>query len=221
MLNKRILREIELFRLTLRKIGPLYFVPIFFLYFLIPLLGVGYFLYHGDGDKAKALIFFDFQKIIPFMGCWWILFGLSDYVDERTRELLQLYKKNSIGLFWLIHGWYLLHVVALFLICNIFFENYWTDFPVIVIQTFTFSSVAYFLLFFTRTLMVPFLVVLIYEIFAFLSNFGFLQWMNIFCLTRISDFHEILIPYGFVFVGAIIVNILGEVFYRKNSQMVS
>ena len=74
MRHQRILRELALFRLTLRKLGPLYFVPHLFLYGLIPLLGAGYLAYHGDGENARGLIFYDFQKFLPFFGCWWVAF---------------------------------------------------------------------------------------------------------------------------------------------------
>ena len=81
MRHQGILRELDLFRLTLRKLGPLYFVPHLFLYGLIPLLGAGYLAYHGDGENARGLIFYDFQKFLPFLSCWWVLFGLASYVE--------------------------------------------------------------------------------------------------------------------------------------------
>ena len=86
MRHQRILREPALFRLTLRKLGPLYFVPHLFLYGLIPLLGAGYLAYHGDGENARGLIFYDFQKFLPFFGCWWVLFGLASYVEGSCQR---------------------------------------------------------------------------------------------------------------------------------------
>ena len=102
MRHQRILRELALFRLTLRKLRPLYFVPHLFLYGLIPLLGAGYLAYHGDGENARGLIFYDFQKFLPFFSCWWVLFGLASYVEGSASELLQVYRPSLLGLFWLL-----------------------------------------------------------------------------------------------------------------------
>ena len=139
-------KELALFRLTLRKLGPLYFVPHLFLYGLIPLLGAGYLAYHGDGENARGLIFYDFQKFLPFFGCWWVLFGLSGYVEGPASELLQVYRPSLLGQFWLLWVWYLLHMAALFLGFSLFLENYWPDFPLVAIQSLAFAGAGFFLL---------------------------------------------------------------------------
>lgn len=120
--------------------GVLYFVPHFFLYVLIPLLGIGYILYHGNGENARGLVFFDIQKFIPFLSVWWILFGLDDYVEGNSSEILRVYKRALLSEFWLMFGWYILHVTLLFLILRIFLESYWMDLPLIIIQCSAFAS---------------------------------------------------------------------------------
>ena len=194
------IRDRSIFRLTLRKMGLLYFVPHIFLYVLIPLLGIGYLLYHEDGANARGLIFYDFQKFIPFLSVWWILFGLDDYVEGDSSEILRVHKRSLLAEFWLMFSWYILHVAVLFLAFGIFLENYWRDYPLIVTQVLAFASVAFCLLCATRTLMVPFLITLLYEIFGMLSNFGVLGWINLFLLQRVESLSDILIPYFIVFV---------------------
>ena len=54
MRHQGILRELDLFRLTLRKLGPLYFVPHLFLYGLIPLLGAGYSTFRNSCPSSAA-----------------------------------------------------------------------------------------------------------------------------------------------------------------------
>ena len=144
MRHQRVLNELSIFRLTLRKMGLLYFVPHIFLYVLIPLLGIGYLLYHGDGANARGLIFYDFQKFIPFLSVWWILFGLDDYVEGDSSEILHVHKRSLLAEFWLMFSWYILHVAVLFLAFGIFLENYWRDYPLIVTQALAFASVAFF-----------------------------------------------------------------------------
>ena len=143
MRYQRILRELALFRLTLRKLGPLYFVPHLFLYGLIPLLGAGYLVYHGDGENARGLIFFDFQKFLPFLSCWWVLFGLASYVEGSASELLQVYRPSLLGLFWLLWFWYLLHIAVLLLGFSLVLESYWLDFPLLAIQSLAFAGVGF------------------------------------------------------------------------------
>lgn len=215
MRHQRVLNELSIFRLTLRKMGLLYFVPHIFLYVLIPLLGIGYLLYHGDGANARGLIFYDFQKFIPFLSVWWILFGLDDYVEGDSSEILHVHKRSLLAEFWLMFSWYILHVAVLFLAFGIFLENYWRDYPLIVTQALAFASVAFCLLCATQTLMVPFLLTLLYEIFGMLSNSGVLEWVNLFSLLRMENFLDFLIPYSIVFAFSCAVPFLGNYFYKK------
>lgn len=215
MRHQGVLNELSIFRLTLRKMGLLYFVPHIFLYVLIPLLGIGYLLYHGDGANARGLIFYDFQKFIPFLSVWWILFGLDDYVEGDSSEILRVHKRSLLAEFWLMFSWYILHAAVLFLAFGIFLENYWGDFPLIVTQALAFSSFAFCLLCATRTLMVPFLLTLLYEIFGMLSNFGVLGWVNLFSLQRMRNFSDFLIPYSIVLAFSCVVPFLGDYCYRK------
>lgn len=210
MRYQRILKEISIFRLNLRKMGVLYFVPHFFLYVLIPLLGIGYILYHGNGENARGLVFFDIQKFIPFLSVWWILFGLDDYVEGSSSEILRVYKRSLLSEFWLMFGWYILHVTLLFLILGIFLESYWMDLPLIIIQCSAFASIAFFLLCVSRTLLISFLSVLLYEIFSMLSNFGMFTWINMFSLTRVSALSDLLHPYVLIFAVSIVLPFLGN-----------
>ena len=215
MRHQGILRELALFRLTLRKLGPLYFVPHLFLYGLIPLLGAGYLAYHGDGENARGLIFYDFQKFLPFLGCWWVLFGLSGYVEGPASELLQVYRPSLLGQFWLLWLWYLLHMAALFLGFSLFLENYWPDFPLVAIQSLAFAGAGFFLLCAARNLLAPFLTALFYEIFAMLAGTPFLRFCNLFSLSRVERPAQLALPYGPVAVAAVLLVFLGSRDYRR------
>ena len=210
MRYQRILKEVSIFSLTLRKMGALYFVPHFFLYVLIPLFGIGYILYHGDGENARGLIFFDMQKFIPFFSVWWILFGLDDNVEGNSSEILRVYKRSLLSEFWLMFGWYILHVTLLFFVLGVILESYWLDLPLIIIQCSAFASIAFFLLCVSRTLLLSFLSVLLYEIFSMLSNFGMFTWINMFSLTRVSTLLDLLHPYVLIFAVSIILPFLGN-----------
>lgn len=215
MRHQGILRELDLFRLTLRKLGPLYFVPHLFLYGLIPLLGAGYLAYHGDGENARALIFYDFQKFLPFLSCWWVLFGLASYVEGPASELLQVYQPSLLRLFWFLWLWYLLHMAVLFLGFSLALESYWLDFPLLAAQSLAFASAGFFLLCAARNLLTPFLAALFYEIFAMLSGTPFLRFCNLFSLSRVEHPSQLILPYGPVVGGSVILVILGGWAYRR------
>lgn len=215
MCHQKLLKELSIFRPMLRKMGAIYFVPHLFLYVLIPLLGIGYMLYHQDVESIRGLAFYDFQKFIPFMSIWWVLFGLNDYVEGDSSELLRVYKHSLLPDFWLIFGWYILHVVILFLIFELLLANYWGDFLLIVTQSLAFAGSAFCLLCVTRTLMVPFLGMLLYEIFAMLSNFGALAYVNLFSLQRMRGVSDFIIPYSIVLAVSCILPFLGDFFFQK------
>ena len=112
-------------------------------------------VYHGDGENARGLIFFDFQKFLPFFGCWWVLFGLASYVEGPACELLQVYQPSLLRLFWLLWFWYLLHIAVLLLGFSLVLESYWLDFPLLAAQSLAFASAGFFLLCAVRNLLTP------------------------------------------------------------------
>lgn len=215
MRDKKIVAAIFLSYLNLRKLGILYFVPLAVLFILIPILGYGYLSFHGAGENAFFLIFYDLQKFIPFFGCWWILFSLSDYAEGKASELIRTYKKTVLADFTFLFTWYLLHVMALFGGLGILVNNYWMDFPLILIQTAIFTSAAFFLLFATRTMLAPFLVILFYEIFAMLSNTGVMEYINLFSLSRVGRFSQLIWPYLPLFLVSIGLVFSGNLLYKR------
>lgn len=218
MRHQKFIDAIRLAVFHLRKLGFLYFVPLIILYILIPFLSGGYISYYGIGENSFSRIFFDFQKMIPFMGTWWPIFGLADYADGNASELLRVYKKTVLPDFLLLLIWYVLHACILFMAYSIFLENYWMDFLLIAVEIFLFSALSFFLLFATRTVLVPFLTILLYEIFAFLSNTGPLQYVNIFSLSRITAWEQLITPYLYLFLLSIVFIFLGDRFYKSNRK---
>ena len=136
-------------------------------------------------------------------------------MEGDSSEILHVHKRSLLAEFWLMFSWYILHVAVLFLAFGIFLENYWRDYSLIVTQALAFASVAFCLLCATQTLMVPFLLTLLYEIFGMLSNFGVLEWVNLFSLQRMENFLDFLIPYSIVFAFSCAVPFLGNYFYKK------
>ncbi len=216
MLYQRLLRERTLFLMTLRKMGWLYFAPPAVLFLFIPLLSAGRLLTDGHTETAYVSIFFDFQQTIPFISCWWVLFGLSDYVDEASGEVLRVYKKSLLDLFWMLLGWYALHVAALFAVYGLALDNYWREFPVILGQMLAFSAVSFFLLEMTKTLLAPFLVALLYELLTMVTNATPLRFLTIFFVDRVSAPSQ-WIPYGILALCSAALVFLSDFCFRKGT----
>lgn len=214
MRNQEFVAALSLFRLNMRKLGILYFVPIVVLFVLLPFLAYGQIIARG-GNSAINDIFTDFQQFVPFMGCWWILFGLSDYVEGKTSELLQTYKKSVLWDFVILFVWYTLHVTVLFAGFGFLVDNYWKDFVLIIMQSALFASVGFFLLFLTKTMLVPFLVALFYEIFAMLTYLDILRYVNIFSPARIEHFSQLLLPYLPLLLASVLFVIAGNLLYKR------
>ncbi len=217
MRYQKILRERTLFLMTLRKMGLLYFAPIAILAVLIPILTISNLHFYGYTDRAYRNIFIDFQKYLPFIGCWWVLFGLSDYVDESSGELLRVYKKSLLDLFWLLFGWYVLHVLILFAVYGRIVTNFWMDFPVIFSQMLAFAAGSFFLLSVTGTLLVPFLTALLYELFAMMTNAIPPGFTTLFCDDRLLSPVQ-WIPYAVLALFAIDLIFLGNAYFQKGKS---
>lgn len=214
MFHQRFLREISLFRLTLRKMGVLFFLPAALLFVCLPILSFGYISFYGNCENAQALIFFDSQKLIPFVSCWWVLLGLSDYVDGNSGELLQVHKKNIVDLFCLLFFWYSLHAIILFSGYWLLIDNFWPDFPIILTQMLAFSASGFFFLVLTKNLLTPFLLALVYELFAMATNSTALRFLSIFSLQRVTTLEQ-LIPYALIFLCSVLLLAAGEFCYKK------
>ena len=78
-----------------------------------------------------------------------------------------------------------------------------------------FAGVGFFLLCTARNLLAPFLTALFYEIFAMLSGADFLRFCNLFSLNRVEHLSQLVLPYGPVVGGSILLVVLGSWAYRR------
>ena len=120
-------------------------------------------------------------------------------------ELLQVYQPSLLRLFWLLWFWYLLHIAVLLLGFSLVLESYWLDFPLLAAQSLAFASAGFFLLCAVRNLLTPFLAALA----------DFLRFCNLFSLSRVEHLSQLVLPYGPVVGGSIILVILGSWAYRR------
>ncbi len=203
--------------LNFKKLGLIYFISPLILFIYVPLIAYLNIRSLGFTQVAFFQIFLLLEKTIPFTSCLWILFILSDYTESRVSELFYAYKKNAIIDFSLILAWYLLHVLILFFGLFIFVYNYFPQFPMVLIHTLVFSSVSFFLLFLTKTMFVPFLLCLIYQLFVFAfpneQTMAFNMLYNHLDPTNLLNDPLSYLPLPLFFISLILIA-LGQYFYK-------
>lgn len=215
-------KAMSLFRLcyyNLKSLKLLYFVPIAVLFLLLPFFSVGHYLSNGLSRLSFELTFMELQRYIPFMATWWVIFGLREYAEGDGRELLRVYKNSLLGDFFLIFFWYILHAALLIFLYALFFESFWMDFLLFFIQAFVFAGMTFFLMLLCRTIAVPFLINVFYEIFCIYSNAEALRFINMVCSGRIERFEMLLLPYLPLLVFALILIFAGNWVYKKRFSL--
>lgn len=204
---------------NLKSLKLLYFVPLAVLFLLLPFLSFGYFLSYGWDEMTFYSTFMEMQQYIPFMATWWVIFGLREYAEGDGRELLRVYKNGLLWDFFLIFFWYILHVAVLILLYGIFFENYWMDFLLFFIQSLVFAGSTFFLMLLCRTIAIPFLINVFYEIFCIYSNVEALKFINMLSVGRIARFEMLLLPYLPLLVFALLLIFLGNWIYLNRFSL--
>lgn len=220
----RVEKNMSLLRLcyyNLKSLKLLYFVPIFAIFLLVPFLSIGHLLFYGMDDSAFEQIFIEMQRYIPFMATWWVVFGLREYAEGDGRELLRVYKNSLLGDFFLIFFWYILHAALLIFLYALFFESFWMDFLLFFIQSFVFAGSTFFLMLLCRTIAVPFLINVFYEIFCIYSNVETLKLINMLSVGRIERFEMLLLPYLPLIAFALILIFAGNWIYKKRFSLKS
>lgn len=218
MCDKSFINSLTIGYYHLKKLGWAYFVPHIVLFLVIPILSVGNVLNNGRGDHALLLIFYDFQRYLPFFSCWWIILGLSDCVEGPVSPVIRLYRKSFLGDFFLLFFWYMFHVALLFTGYAIFLENYWPEFSVIFFQSFIFTSLGFSLLIISKTTMVPFVLLFAYEMFAMLSDAGIYLSLSLFFSLRVEDILHPLTQYGAVVVASLAIMLVSSAVFRKKGH---
>lgn len=192
---KKFLNQIRLAYFHLKSLKLLYFVPLVFLFIILPFSTVGDINRYGIDEHTFFVTQINFQVYIPFMSIWWIIFGLREYVEGKGKELLFVYKKSMISDFFIIFIWYFIHVVFLFIMYAILFHPFFDCLIIIFVQSLVFSSVTLFLMSALKTIAIPFLISIFYEIFCMFSKTDALWFMNMLYINSKIEVSGLVLPY--------------------------
>lgn len=218
MRNKRLVNSVVLEFFHLKKLGIAYFVPCIVLFGVIPLFSAGNIWRYGFGEHANVCIWIDFQRYIPLFGSWWIILGLSDCVGGQLAPIFKLHRSSLLMDFFLLYFWYFLHVTVLFAGFAIILENFWPEFPVIMIQTFFFASVGFSLLVASKSTMPPFVVLLGYEMTSMLTEVGASLSISIVLANRLTTVDQLLLPYVPVMLVCLALLLVSNVVFFKRRK---
>lgn len=200
--------NIKLVYLSLKNLKGYYFVPIFVLYIIIPIVNIGMINMSGNINSAYILIFREAERFIPIMSIWWIVFVFKEYIATDGNEILYCIEESGkVKLYYiaLIFIWYIFHVGILFLIYGIFWDNIFFEFTKITIQSFFFSSLVYMLIYTFKSTDISFMFVLIYELLSIFVNSKLSNYISIFENGKRITFQIITTKY-------LLVSILGILF---------
>ncbi|WP_242846431.1 hypothetical protein [Clostridium botulinum] len=65
-----------------------YFIPLIFLYIVIPILDIGLINMSENIENSYQLIFAEAEKYIPILSLWWSTFIFKEYIDGDGNEVL-------------------------------------------------------------------------------------------------------------------------------------
>lgn len=209
--------NIKLLYFDFKNLRGYYFIPIFILYILIPILNVGMVKMSGSIENAYYLVFREAEKYLPIMSVWWTTFVFREYIEGDGNEILYcINKTGKLKAFQIIFIflWYIFHVSILFLVYSIFWDNILLQFIKIIIQCFFFTSLMYMFIYFFKSTTISFMILLLYELFALFMNSDFINFISIFENGKMIKLDVIISKYLIVMVLSGLLFIIGV--YKNN-----
>lgn len=212
---KKFINQLYLAYFHFKSLKLLYFVPLIFLFIILPFSTAGDINRYGIGEHTFFVTQINFQVYIPFMSIWWVVFGLREYVEGKGKELLFVYKKSMVFDFFIIFIWYFIHVVFLFIMYAIFFHPFFDCLIIIFVQSLVFSSVTLFFMSALKTIAVPFLISIFYEIFCMFSKTDALWFINMLYINNEIEVDSLVLPYLPLVAAALILIFISDKVRQK------
>lgn len=174
--------HIKQFYLSMKNLGFYYFVPIIFLFIVMPYLSIAEIKEYGI-DNAYLGIAVKLEMYIPLLQSWWIVFSMKEYIEGDGNEILYTYEKNKLAKSSYIMAiclYYILHVGVLYFAYSFVFEDMLVEYAKTVIQCMFFASSTYMLIYLLKSTTFPLMIVFIYNIFMIFTQEGLLKILCIY-----------------------------------------
>ncbi|MGV8149891.1 MAG: hypothetical protein ACLKAN_12900 [Alkaliphilus sp.] len=114
------------------------------------------------------------QLFIPSFAAWWSLFILKEYINSPGKELLFVYKFGRDNLFFkmiILWGFFVLHVLMVFIYFTSLFDFVWFLFMAIIIQSMFMIALGYFLALLFQNTFIPLIINFAYSSIFMLALF--------------------------------------------------
>lgn len=180
MYNKRYLDlHCERIILLVKALKINAFIPVMFINIIIPLINLAVFLKNGTNEYFITNVNRMNQLFIPFLSCWWVIFIMQLYYEDKGSEILFVNKdKYNIYDIFLLFLTNLINITLMSIPYFFIIEKYFVSFIRIILVCFFYLGITVF----TTTLLKSITPTLLLIILYFLSNI-------------ISPFPETLFPF--------------------------
>ncbi len=155
--------------LHLKSIGALFWVPIFILNLLVPLLNYLTYSKHAVGEELYTEILKNCLWYYPFFSNWWPLFLMKEYLETDGNELLFVYSgKNKLIDLSSVFLLSIINVLLWFIPYTVLFPMMKYELLRVLTICFLYFSFSYFLTFLSRSILIPLMILLLYNLGAIL-----------------------------------------------------
>lgn len=195
--------------LQVKGMRTMFLVPLIGYYCVIPLSVWA--MSHGPEFSLVGSIIDICYLLVPFLSTWWIYLIVKEYIEGDGREVLLLGKGtlSSALLFWFLN-------ILCFIPLNLIPVEAWhvrqiVDlFVQLIIISFFMGGLAYFLNYFTKSITISMLVIILY---TFISNYRFSHQLfaNIFHPVQLTILQDV--PYEDNLNGYIKFILAGVIFW--------
>lgn len=155
--------------LHLKSIGVLFWVPIFIFNLLVPLLNYLTYSKYAVGEELYTEILKNCLWYYPFFSNWWPLFLMKEYLETDGNELLFVYSgKNKLIDLASVFLLNIINILIWFIPHTVLFPMMKYELLRVLTICFLYFSFSYFLTFLSRSILIPLMILLLYNLGAIL-----------------------------------------------------
>lgn len=218
-IGRNLMREVRMFLFQLRSIRGVLWIPAAVEFFLLPWLLVLTMKKYQDIWYVEDTFQLMTQYLVPVLSVWWLSFAFIEMIEGDGSELhyVNHRMKDNLVLLWL--GAYLLMTALGCGIASMWIGNAWMEFLRMVICSCFYVGLAYGTMFWSGSMTVTFLVVVIYWMASLFGGNFPLPILN--CYDGLAMSMELLsAKYVYIMLTAVVLYVLGCIGNQRKERYV-
>jgi hypothetical protein len=148
--------------LELKNLKAYYYVPVFIVCGLVPLIVISEILVNASIDgRALVKMYKASQMYIPWFAVWWPVLIMKEYLNSNGKELLFIYRfgfDNLVFRMIFLWIWFCVHILLLFVIMTLLFHQVIAFFLLLSAQSLLMIAAAYLLAMLSRNTFIPLII---------------------------------------------------------------